>query len=457
MPVILAAKNDLIAYHNRNTSQTLVYKRDNTGQYNLLANHTVANPINLLVYTATDGEWIAWTSLETLAGGAQKLWCELFKVHNNGTISDFSMLDNSAVLFNYGDFLSDGSFVGVTATALYTFRYTNANWTLVNTFTFSTPMAALGGTTIVVPYFQFIGSHLVTVTEAFNEIHFYEHQANNSWVLSDKIVVTLPRVTGLAWNGGDTLMVTNYRYVMPAGTVGIIYIYTRVGARWTLEYYLTGAELDAINWLGSGVLAVNPETFFVSATLNGGYLVQRRNDGRWYLNGEVRSGNPGGFFPIGMAVNSYDVFIAQTNAINTMPLCAVEPIEFTCASTALESCEFDTFDASMTCELSSQCGDVTTSVKNFGISNNEHHVQFELNRFGAFATPVNVSFTCPMPTTNNPAGGPGNNPSAGPSGNMVPVTNAPNTSSGPGTSNVTSAARAIIGGSWFVGILLVVA
>ncbi len=348
------------------------------------------------------------------------------------------MLDNSVIKFNYGDFLPDGSFIGISTDTLYTYQYVASNWTLINTFNFTVSMA-MPTVLAAGPFFQITDTHVITVTKNYAEIHFYERQTNNSWSLSDKITIGATKLTAAVWNGDDTVIATFYG---DNNEVGIMYLYTRVNDTWSLTS-TTGKDLG-LTWLGTRVVSVDANTFIVAAFSQA--ILLQRNKGQWYLNGDFLGDSSAGTYSGGVAYNSHDIFLGHANGVSTAPLCSVRPvIDYTCDKTALDTCKFKVFDASLVCNYTDQCGQVITNVKSFGIEDYQVEVQFELNRFGTFGTSVNVSFSCPAVSSPS-SGGNNNSPSSGPSSATVRGTPS-NSNNGP-DSNVTSNARAAVAYSW---------
>ncbi len=396
---------------------------------------------------ATNGEWISMVYNIGPTFGTNFM---LFRVSDDGTISDMQNPDRQGFNFFFARFLSDGSVIAISSNAnqisvprLLTFKLVNDTWTLVDVSLLSANILTAGAyccdrqVPYTLPIFALTDTQFIATDNAY--IYIYTRLVNGSWTLDTKFPARSGKTTSIGWNGSDAILTG-----MAKSDQFVLYQKTSNGT-WDGSVVVTSADVGYTGTTSFGIstLAVNTDTFLVLAPnaqdaasdIGGRILMLQRFEGQWYLAGQLLVQFPNAyneFSQFNLAANDRHVLFPNNTGVYSLPLCMFEPLKYQCQSQiSLDTCNFGDFEAGLACNSTqTDCGArVSTMVNRLNFENNQVTIDFSLNRFGAMPQSQSVSIQCKELSS----GTPGSSPSSAP--NFIPVANTP------GRGQVTSTAQ----------------
>lgn len=397
---------------------------------------------------ATNGEWI---SLVYNAGPTLGTNFMLFRVSEDGTISDMQHPDRQGFNFFFARFLSDGTVIAISSNAnqisvprLLTFKLVNGTWTLVDISILDGNILTAGNyccdrqVPYTLPIFALTDTHFIATDNTY--MYIYTRLVNGSWTLDSKFQARGGKTTSISWNGVDAILTG-----MAENDQFVLYQKSSNGI-WDGSVVVKSADVGYTGTTNFGIstLAVNTDTFLVLAPnaqdaasdIGGRILMLQRFGGQWYLAGQLLAQfTPdafNSFSKFNIVANDRHVLFPNNTGVYSLPLCMFEPLQYQCQSQiSLDTCNFGDFEAGLACNSTqTDCGaHVNTIVNRLNFGNNQVTIDFSLNRFGAMPLSQSVSIQCKELSSVTPSSSPTSAP------NFIPVANSP------GGGQVTSTAQ----------------
>ncbi len=428
-----------------NPGQILVLKQNQTGGFDSFATFNLSSSF-ILYYSDVDtnGIWVATSYFDNSGRDLSALI--IFKVEDDGSISNVQQPNITGITIEFIRFLSDGSLVGfnsyTTATKpakIFHFALVNSQWTLIGNFTFNENLrfGAASDLSQWKSLFHLTDTTLIAfnfVTSTTGMINVYERSSDWTWTLSTSFNCSLYlyHMHSLAWNGNDTIFSSVSHFLDS-------YINASNGA-WNLLTRTNDSYVGLTSGVfGYDILPIGQDTVLVSApgfdqksNKTGRVAVLQRRQGTWSVVGLISGSINQYYVGTTMRLTDRSVFFDGDKVVHSVPRCLFEPLNYTCSQYALvDSCNMNDFDANQVCTTTqSDCAAmITTVVHNYSnVSSDTVQVDFEIQRFAAESVLQSVTISC---SSSNPSTNP-NQPQAAnaPSSTATPPNNNGLTSAG---------------------------
>lgn len=366
----------------------------------------------------TDGTWVSVISYLDGPPGSSNLYTTSFlvyKVAENGTITEIQFPDRKNRNFCATRFLSDGSIIGISpdspgyqsVAGLQTLRLINGTWTVVDTFNFGAALYTAGGYNdreirATQEIFALTDTTFIGTDGA--KMFIFKRQENGTWARNSTFNVRSGRPSTISWNGDDVILVglaLENRFVLyqraPNGTWdgSVVVAPSDVGYTNVLQFAMKSVAINRDTFL---VLA--PEAIDAASDQSGRILVVKRLGAQWYFTGQIvapLTKFSGTFSRYTLAVSDTEVLFSNNQSLYATPLCVFQEAEYECLDQlSLDNCDFNQFSASLVCTSSQpDCSRaITTVVNSVNFNNDTVTIDYTMMPFLSGTQSRSVTITC---------------------------------------------------------------
>jgi hypothetical protein len=409
--MVSAAGDYAMVLEGQNTFTTKILKHNPSGQYEQVYSRNEYAAVELV----TNGRWFCVVD-------ATISIAEIFKLDENGNPVDSAIInglpdDSNGLFFKI---LSDDSFLAITPSEVYTFAQSaNGTWQIENVSPLLFSTLKISGDS---PSIHVTDEFIVGIELMNNSVYFFARQRDMSWNLRSDLTMSFDPEThspyNVAWNGVDTLFLSNYEY---EETFGALWIFVQSDeSGWGLANTISGTEQQYFGYtlqlMFADILVVSsPLDGSSTAALNGGSatVIQRFNDD-WQTITDIQANDKDVLFGMTVVQNDWDVLFYSCSgndfpnydcALFSYPIC--EPTSVTChdvESTTMSDCNAEDESLSNIQQFftvnNNACGSVMTSFTKHEIGSNKVRVDLSFSRDDSTAACQSI-VTCRSASTSS--------------------------------------------------------